>query len=303
MIYDIIVVGGGPAGLASAIYARRALKKVLIIEKNAFGGQIIASPKVENYPGFEEISGIDLGERMFSQAKKLGVESLYGEVTKIIKEDTLFKVTVKNIDYFSKVVIYASGASPRSLGVLNEDKYLGSGLSYCATCDGAFFKNKIVCVVGGGNTAIDDALYLSNLCQKVYVVHRRDSFRAEPVKVAILKEKENVQLIMNAIVKEIKGDDLVKSIVINVDDQNKELDVNGVFVAIGHMPNTKLIEDLIPLNSNGYALTNLDLETPIAGFYVAGDVREKQVRQLTTATNDGTIAAVMACEYLNSLKD
>lgn len=303
MTYDIIVVGGGPAGLAAAIYARRALKKVLIIEKNAFGGQIIASPKVENYPGFEEISGIDLGERMFSQAKKLGVESLYGEVTKITKEDNVFKIIVKNTEYFSSVVIYASGASPRSLGILNEDKYLGSGLSYCATCDGAFFKNKIVCVVGGGNTAIDDALYLSNLCQKVYVVHRRDTFRAEPVKVAILKEKENVELIMNAIVKEIKGDDLVKSIVLNVADQNKELDVNGVFVAIGHIPNTKIIEDLIPLNSNGYALTNLDLETPIAGFYVAGDVREKQVRQLTTATNDGTIAAVMACEYLNSLKD
>ena len=179
MTYDIIIVGGGPAGLSAAIYAARALKKTLVIEKSVFGGQITQASKVENYPGFEEISGMELGEKMADQAKKLGVESIYGEVTKIRKEQEIFTVTVGKKEYFSKVVIYATGASPRKLHVENEEKLVGSGISYCATCDGAFFKGKTVCVVGGGNTAVDDALYLANLCQKVYVVHRRDSFRGE----------------------------------------------------------------------------------------------------------------------------
>ena len=303
MTYDIIIIGGGPAGLSAAIYARRALKSVLIIEKSAFGGQITASPKVENYPGFEEISGLELGEKMYDQAKKLGVVTLYSEVNEIRKENDTFIVSVKNQEYMSKVVIYASGASPRKLGVKNEEKYLGSGLSYCATCDGAFFKNKTVCVVGGGNTAIDDALYLANLCQKVYVVHRRDTFRGEPAKVAILKEKENVEFIMNAVITEIKGDDTLKSVIVNVNNEIKELEIDGLFVAIGHVPNTKILDNFIPLSASGYVLTNLELETPVPGFYAAGDVREKQVRQLTTATNDGTIAAIKACEYLSTLKN
>ena len=303
MIYDCIVIGGGPAGLSSAIYLRRALKSVLLIEKGVFGGQITTSPKVENYPGFKEISGLELGTKMYEQAKELGVETMYGEVSKITKNEDLFQVFVGDKQYQSKVVIYATGASPRKLGVLNEEKLVGSGISYCATCDGAFFKGKTVCVVGGGNTAVDDALYLANVAQKVYVIHRRDTFRGEPVKVAILKEKENVSCIMNATVKEVIGDSQVKQIVLNVKGKEQTLDVDGIFVAIGQVPNTTILEGFVPLNDNGYIKTNLQLETSVAGFYAAGDVREKQVRQLTTATNDGTIASVMAIEYLNTLKD
>ncbi len=300
-MYDIIIVGGGPAGLAAAIYAARALKKVLLIEKATFGGQITQAVNVENYPGFETIGGMELGERMYDQAKKLGMESIYGEVSNIQKDATTFTIFVSSKEYQSKALIYATGASPRKLGVVNEEKLLGSGISYCATCDGAFFKDKTVCVVGGGNTAIDDALYLSNLCKKVYLIHRRDGFRGEPVKVTFLKEKENVEFILNATVKEVLGTDRVEAVLLNENNQERKLDVDGVFVAIGHEPNTKILEDFIPLTPNGYIITNLQLETAVAGFYAAGDVREKQVRQLTTAANDGTIAAIMACEYLDTL--
>ena len=301
MIYDIIIIGGGPAGLSAAIYASRALKKTLIIEKSVFGGQITQASKVENYPGFEEVSGMDLGEKMADQAKKLGVENIYGEVTQIKKNEETFTVTVGQKEYLSKVVIYATGASPRKLHVDNETKLLGAGISYCATCDGAFFKEKTVCVIGGGNTAIDDALYLANLCKKVYVIHRRDSFRGEPVKVSLLKEKENVEFILNATVKSVDGENFVESITLLENMQERKIKVDGVFVAIGHVPNTQLLEDFVPLTPNGYIITNYDLETSVTGFYAAGDVREKKVRQLTTATNDGTIAAIMACEYLNTL--
>lgn len=301
MIYDIIIIGGGPAGLSAAIYASRALKKTLIIEKSVFGGQITQASKVENYPGFEEVSGMDLGEKMADQAKKLGVENIYGEVTQIKKNEETFTVTVGQKEYLSKVVIYATGASPRKLHVDNEAKLLGSGISYCATCDGAFFKEKTVCVIGGGNTAIDDALYLANLCKKVYVIHRRDSFRGEPVKVSLLKEKENVEFILNATVKSVDGENFVESITLLENMQERKIKVDGVFVAIGHVPNTQLLEDFVPLTPNGYIITNYDLETSVTGFYAAGDVREKKVRQLTTATNDGTIVAIMACEYLNTL--
>ena len=300
-MYDIIIVGGGPAGLAAAIYAARALKKVLLIEKATFGGQITQAVNVENYPGFETIGGMELGERMYDQAKKLGMESIYGEVSNIQKDATTFTIFVSSKEYQSKALIYATGASPRKLGVVNEEQFLGSGISYCATCDGAFFKDKTVCVVGGGNTAIDDALYLSNLCKKVYLIHRRDGFRGEPVKVTLLKEKENVEFILNATVQEVLGTDRVEAVLLNENNQERKLDVDGVFVAIGHEPNTKILEDFVPLTPNGYIITNLQLETAVAGFYAAGDVREKQVRQLTTATNDGTIAAIMACEYLDTL--
>ena len=278
MKYDVIIVGGGPAGLSSAIYLKRALKNVLLIEKNIYGGQIVTSPKVENYPGFLEISGMELGEKMLNQAKNLGVTTM------------------------SKAVIYATGASSRKLGVKNEEALIGSGISYCATCDGAFFKDKVVCVVGGGNTAIDDALYLANVARKVYVIHRRDEFRGEPVKVAILKEKENVQFILQATVKDVVGTNKVEKVVLDVAGKEETLDVDGIFVAIGQVPNTKILEDFVPLNPNGYVITNLQLETSVPGFYAAGDVREKQVRQLTTATNDGTIAAVMVGEYLDTLE-
>lgn len=300
-MYDVIIIGGGPAGLSAAIYTARALKKTLIIEEANFGGQITQAVEVENYPGYENISGMELGQKMFDQATHLGAESIYGTVSKIKKEKDNFQVTVGTKEYQSKVVIYGAGASPRKLGVKEENKYLGSGLSYCATCDGAFFKGKTVCVVGGGNTAIDDAIYLANICEKVYLIHRRDTFRAEPIKVNTLKERKNIEFITNAKVLEIQGENKVEKIVLSKENKEESIATDGVFVAIGHVPNTDLVKELVPLNDNGYIITNHELETSLPGFYAVGDVREKQVRQLTTATNDGTIAAISACEYLETL--
>lgn len=300
-MYDIIIIGGGPAGLSAAIYAARALKKTLIIEEANFGGQITQALEVENYPGYEKISGMELGEKMYKQATQLGAESIYGTVTKITKEKEIFQITVGEKIYQSKVVIYGAGASPRKLGLEEESKYIGSGVSYCATCDGAFFKEKTVCVVGGGNTAVDDAIYLSNICKKVYLIHRRDAFRAEPIKVKLLKEHKNVEIITPANIKEIKGSGKVEEVIIHHGDKEEKLSVEGVFVAIGHVPNTALIKDLVPLNDNGYVITNHELETSLPGFYAVGDVREKLIRQVTTATSDGTIAAISACEYLETL--
>ena len=299
-MYDIIIIGGGPAGLSAAIYTARALKKTLIIEEANFGGQITQALEVENYPGYESISGMELGEKMYNQATHLGAESIYGSVTKITKEKDLFQVTARGKVYQSKVVIYGAGASPRKLGI-EEDKYLGSGLSYCATCDGAFFKGKTVCVVGGGNTAVDDAIYLSNICEKVYLIHRRDTFRAEPIKVNTLKERKNIEFITNAKVLEIQGENKVEKIVLSKENKEESIATDGVFVAIGHVPNTDLVKELVPLNDNGYVITNHELETSLPGFYAVGDVREKLIRQVTTATSDGTIAAMSACEYLETL--
>lgn len=300
-MYDVIIIGGGPAGLSAAIYTARALKKTLIIEEANFGGQITQALEVENYPGYEKISGMELGEKMYNQATRLGAKSIYGTVSKIIKENDIFTVTVGQKEYTSKVLIYGAGARPRKLGVKEEKEYLGSGLSYCATCDGAFFKGKTVCIVGGGNTAIDEALYLANICEKVYLIHRRDTFRAEPIKVNILKERKNVEFITNAQILEIKGKNKIEKLVLNKENKKETIEIDGVFVAIGHVPNTELIKNIVPLNDNGYIKTNHELETSLPGFYAVGDVREKQIRQLTTATNDGTIAAISACEYLETL--
>ena len=300
-MYDCIVVGGGPAGLTAAIYLKRACKKVAIFEREVFGGQITKATEVENYPGFDRISGMELGNKMKAQAEDLGVECFYDEVIQIEKNDDVFQVITVDKTYESKTVIYAAGTSPRKLGVKEEEKFIGNGVSYCATCDGAFYKDKTVCVVGGGNTAIDDALYLSNICKKVYVIHRRDSFRAEPIKVSSLKEKDNIEFIYNATVEGIMGNDKVEALEIVVNDKKMEVKTDGVFVAIGSTPNTEILDNFVSLDANGYALSNHELETSVAGLFVAGDVRDKQVKQLTTATSDGTVAATFAIDYLNTL--
>ncbi len=300
-MYDCIVVGGGPAGLTAAIYLKRACKKVAIFEREVFGGQITKATEVENYPGFDRISGMELGNKMKRQAEDLGVECFYDEVIQIEKNDDVFQVITVDKTYESKTVIYAAGTSPRKLGVKEEEKFIGNGVSYCATCDGAFYKDKTVCVVGGGNTAIDDTLYLSNICKKVYVIHRRDSFRAEPIKVSSLKEKDNIEFIYNATVEGIMGNDKVEALKIVVNDKKMEVKTDGVFVAIGSTPNTEILDNFVSLDANGYALSNHELETSVAGLFVAGDVRDKQVKQLTTATSDGTVAATFAIDYLNTL--
>lgn len=300
-MYDTIIVGGGCAGLTSAIYLGRACKKVLVIEKETFGGQIVKASEVENYPGIEKISGMELGSSFYEQAKKMGAETKYGSVSKIEKKNDTFFVSVEDETYEGKSVIFATGSSARKLGLEGEAKLVGRGISYCATCDGAFFKNRDVCVIGGGNTAVSDAIYLSNICRKVYLIHRREEFRAEPIKVELLKEKENVEFLYSATVQEILGEDKVEGIRLLLDGEEKEIEVEGIFVAIGSVPNTYLLKDFVTCDVNGYVLSNHNLETSVPGFYVAGDLRKKNVRQLTTAASDGTIAAMEVLEYLDTL--
>ena len=263
-MYDVIIIGGGPAGLSAAIYTSRALKKTLIIEESNFGGQITQALEVENYPGYEKISGMELGEKMYHQAIHLGAESVYGTVKKIVKENDTFVITVGEKEYTAKVLIYGAGASPRKLCIEEEKKYLGSGLSYCATCDGAFFKGKTVCVIGGGNTAIDDAIYLANICKKVYVIHRRDTFRAEPIKVNTLKERKNVEFITNAKVLEIKGENKVETLVITKEQeekiltQRKEIEKQFENSELTGKYLTRKIDDNTFINFADFILNNLE---------------------------------------------
>lgn len=299
-IYDTIIIGGGPAGLCAAIYLLRANKKVLLFESETLGGAITKSDIVENYPGISEISGLELGSNMASQAKNLGLEIIMQKVLALTKEKDIFSVSVKNNKYYAKTIVYATGTRPRMLDCKGAESFIGKGVSTCATCDGFFFKNKSVLVVGGGNTALTDALYLSNICSHVYVSYRRDNLRGEPLKIKRLKSKENVTILYNSIVKEIIGRDVIEKVSLTVDDTPKEINVSGVFVAIGSIPNTELIKDLVTLDQNGYALSNYQLETTVPGLYVAGDVREKNVRQLTTAVSDGTIVSKEILDYLES---
>ena len=299
-IYDTIIIGGGPAGLCAAIYLLRANKNVLLFESETLGGAITKSDIVENYPGISEISGLELGSNMASQAKNLGLEIIMQKVLAINKEKDIFSVSVKNNKYYAKTILYATGTRPRMLDCKGAVSFIGKGVSTCATCDGFFFKNKSVLVVGGGNTALTDALYLSNICSHVYVSYRRDNLRGEPLKIKRLKSKENVTILYNSIVKEIIGKDVIEKVSLTVDDAPKEINVSGVFVAIGSIPNTELIKDLVTLDQNGYALSNYQLETTVPGLYVAGDVREKNVRQLTTAVSDGTIVSKEILDYLES---
>lgn len=299
-IYDTIIIGGGPAGLCAAIYLLRANKNVLLFESETLGGAITKSDIVENYPGISEISGLELGSNMANQAKNLGLEIIMQKVLAITKEKDIFSVSVNNNKYYAKTIVYATGTRPRMLDCKNVLSFIGKGVSTCATCDGFFFKNKSVLVVGGGNTALTDALYLSNICSHVYISYRHDNLRGEPLKIKRLKSKENVTILYNSIVKEIIGTDVIEKVSLTVDDTQKEINVSGVFVAIGSIPNTELIKDLVTLDQNGYALSNYQLETTVPGLYVAGDVREKNVRQLTTAVSDGTIVSKEILDYLES---
>ncbi len=302
MLYDILIIGGGPAGLAAAIYGLRANKSVLVIEKQNFGGQIIESKNVVNYPGFKEISGMELGSSMYEQAKELGMEEKYGEVLEIKKEASKFIVKTKKEEFYSQTVILATGSKTKMLDLENERNLIGKGISYCATCDGAFFKDGVVAVIGGGNTAIEDCLYLANLCQKVYLIHRRDTFRAEAKKVELLKTKKNVEFYLDSVVEKLIGKDSLEEIVIQNVKNNKKttLKVDGLFVAIGRVANTTLVENLINLASDRTVEADDSTKTNIEGLFVAGDVRQKKIRQLTTATADGTIAAMMAINFLEN---
>ena len=302
-MYDVIVIGAGTAGMTAGIYARRAGKKVLIIEGKNYGGQIINTPEVENYPGISKVSGFTFANNLYNQTRELGAEFKFEEVIKI-QNNSGYKVVVTNkTKYQGKTVIIATGAKNRPLGVNNEDKLTGAGVSYCATCDGAFFRGKDVAVVGGGNTALEDALFLSDYCNLVYVVHRRNEFRGEKGLTDILKEKGNVKFVFDSVVKSIKGEQSVEGLeILNVKKNTlSEIKVQGAFIAIGQMPDNEKFSDMVELDGKGYIKADETCTTNTEGVFVAGDCRTKQVRQLTTAASDGAVAALAACSYINKI--
>ena len=297
-MYDIIIIGAGPAGLTSAIYAKRAAKKVLVLEAKSYGGQIINTLDIENYPGEYHISGFDFATNLYNQAKDLGTEFIFEKVIDINNKDNIKEVVTSNNTYSSKAIIIATGLVKRKLGLSNESELIGRGISYCATCDGAFYKEKTVAVVGGGDTALEDALYLSDIASKVYLIHRRDEFRGSISTVNKLKEKSNVEFVYNSTITKLNASDVLNSIEIN---NNDTINVDGLFVAIGQIPETSSFSKIINLDEKGYIKSNEDCTTNIEGIFVAGDNRVKEFRQLVTATSDGAIAASNAVKYINNL--
>ncbi|MEE3342502.1 MAG: thioredoxin-disulfide reductase [Bacilli bacterium] len=298
---DIIIIGAGPAGLTAAIYARRAGKSVLLLEGLSYVGIIVNAKEVENYPGFKSISGFDLATNLYNQAIELGAEIIYEKVFKIEDLGKTKKVITNDNKFEAKAVIIATGVQNRKLGLKDEDKLLGKGISYCATCDGAFYKNKVVAVVGGGNTAVSDALFLSEYCKKVYIIYRRDKVRGDKIIVNKLEKKDNIEFIYNTVVTEILGEDKLTEIEIlnNNTDKRKVIKVDGLFVAIGQEPSNSNFSDLIKMDDNGYIIADVACRTNVKGIYVAGDTRVKEIRQLTTAVADGTIAALTAIKEMD----
>ncbi len=299
-MYDIIIIGGGPAGLTAAIYACRAGKNVLILEKDALGGQITWSPKVENFPAIPTVSGLELGNRMAEQAMELGADVEIEGVTGIKDHGTVKHVYCEfGAEYEGRAVILATGAKPRKLGLDREEELLGSGVGYCAVCDGAFFQGQPVAVNGGGNSALQDAMLLSETCSRVYLIHRRDSFRGEEKMVELLKGRENVEFVLNARVTELLGKEELNGIIVEQNGATRRIDVNGLFVAIGHEPDNTAFADLVALNRQGYIDSGEDCLTETEGVFVAGDCRRKSIRQVTTAMADGAVAALAACRWLD----
>ena len=301
-MYDIIVIGGGPAGLTAATYACRAGKRVLVIEKNAFGGQITWSPRVENFPGFLSVTGTELGDKLLEQAMEQGSEVELEEVTAISPDGKTWRVSCESGAVFeAKAVILAAGAKPRMLGIDREEELVGSGVCYCAVCDGAFYAGKPVAVCGGGNSALQDALLLSESCSRVYLVHRRDSFRGEQKLVEALEKKSNVEFVLNARVKAFLGEEEVSGLAVEQNGTESVLPVEGVFVAIGHQPDLGSFAAFLDMNAQGYAASGEGCLTRTPGLFVAGDCRQKTVRQLTTAAADGAVAALAAVQYIDNL--
>ena len=300
-MYDIIIIGAGPAGLTAAIYGKRASKNVLVLEAKSYGGQIINTPKIENYPVAPNISGFEFATNLYNQVTDLGVQINIEKVEKLNDKGNYKEVVTDKNTYQTKTVIIATGSKNRKLGLPQEDELIGKGISYCATCDGAFYKDKIVAVVGGGNTAIEDALYLSNIVSKIYLIHRRDEFRAEEGLVDKLKEKNNIEYVYNSEITSINCDDKITSVdVTNKDGSTKNIEIDGLFVAIGRTPENDIFKDLIELDESGYIVSDEKCRTNIDGIYVAGDNRKKDVRQLVTATSDGAISALEAIKYIDS---
>jgi thioredoxin reductase (NADPH) len=300
-MYDMIILGAGTAGLTCALYANRAGLNILLIEKELYGGQIINTPEIENYPSRPKVSGFEFIQTLYEQAvTDFQTEILFETVTKVELDGPVKRVMTSSQTYTAKTVVIATGAKHRHLGCEGEERLSGRGVSYCATCDGAFFRGKTVAVAGGGNTALQDANYLSNLCQKVYLIHRRDTFRATPIEVEQTLSKENVIPLYQTVIQEIRGENQVEQLLLqSTADQSEQLiGVDGVFIAIGAAPDNQLFSGQIDLDEQGYVIAGEDCKTNLPGVFVAGDTRTKAIRQLVTAAADGAVSAEMAAQYL-----
>lgn len=298
--FDIVIIGGGYSGLTAAIYALRAGLKVILLEKFTVGGQAALTYEIANFPSYDNINGFELCVRMQAHAEGLGLQIGYEEVTSFDLTGKIKKVNTHKNEYLSKVVIISTGASSRKLYVNGEEKFIGKGVSYCATCDGNFYQNKTVAVVGGGNTAVEDALYLSNIASKVYLIHRRDNFRASRILIDKLKENSRIELVLDSVVQEVSGGKKVEGIYITNKKTGGErgLLVDGVFVAIGQTPNTDLFKEQIQMTDKGYILVDDEMRTNIDGVYASGDCIDKKLRQVITACSDGAIAGEMSSKYI-----
>ena len=300
-IYDMIIIGGGPAGYAAALYASRAGLDTLVVERISVGGQMALTDVIDNYPGFDEgVDGFTLGMKMQAGAERFGAQTLYASVTSVSLAESPKRIVTDSGELFSRTVVIATGANPRPLGIEGESELIGRGLHYCAHCDGRFYKGKTVAVVGGGNSAAEDALYLSHLAKKVYLIHRRDSLRATRIYHEPLMKAENVEFLWNSRVESAVVDGRIKGAIVEdlLDGEKNELLIDGLFVSIGRSPATELFEEL-QLDENGYIVADESTKSSIDGVFAVGDVRTKALRQVVTAVSDGAVAAHFAEEYLS----
>ncbi len=298
---DIIIIGAGPAGITAAIYGLRAGCSVLLFEQQSYGGQIVNTPDIENYPGLKHVSGFEYATTLYEQAVGFGAEIEYEKVLSVEDKGDHKTVTTDGGSYEAKTVIIATGAKNRHMGLDREEELIGKGISYCATCDGAFFRNKDVAVYGGGNTALSDALFLSNYCSTVYIIHRRDKFRGSDADTAKVMEKENIKFVLDSTVEKLNGDNVLSSVTVKNKKTGELTDINvsALFVAIGQEPDNGSFENVVSLDEKGYIASPESCTTKTPGIFTAGDCRVKEVRQLTTAVSDGAVAALAAVSYIS----
>lgn len=303
IIKDLVIIGGGPAGLTAGLYAARGALDTILFERGMPGGQAAATERIENYPGFPEgIDGIDLAMKMAEQAQRFGCEIIYSDIEKVDRHEQGFKITYMDGELLAKTIIVATGAKPKFLGVKGEQEFHGRGVSYCATCDGAFFRDATLAVIGGGDAAVEEAMFLTKFAAKVYIVHRRGELRATKILQTRAFENPKLEFVWHSVLEAVQGEQKVTGVLLKDvrNDEKRELPVDGVFVYVGTQANSSLIKDLVQLDENGYVMANEDTSTGVPGLYVAGDLRQKTLRQVVTAAADGAIAAIQAEKYLAS---